>query len=368
MALRPLNMHAVSPRENLDQLAFFLAFTVGVLGGLLLKIAGSHPFLTASFSAFILVAYALAAWAGGRLKIEPESIGDNCYYLGFLFTLASLSFTLYQMADSSANDGNPVYIPEVISGFGVALSSTIVGVFLRVFMMQMRSDFVAKDRAVRADLNRSYADFRKNLSGTLSQMKAFSTESIQYAAERDERLRISTEKFIDDHHQALLAAANTLSENMEKSFSGAAQKALKEISEAVQETNKEAQAAAKELIEDIRHLKNQLSEQEAQSFEEIQTRRKRFVSDMEATEKHMKDHAAAMDNYIESTRRTADIMTNGIVPALDAFKKRMDSMPAPVPFSTLTTPVPRKIKAVVGKPFSRILKRWPWYSSKGPDS
>lgn len=153
--------HDVAPRENLDRLAFLVAFLLGVTGILLLKIPGVHPFLTAGYAALILVLYAVAAWLGGRVKIEPEIIGDNCYYLGFLLTLASLSHTLYQMSDPTVNGGRPVDIPEVISGFGVALSSTILGVFLRVFMMHLRPDFVAKEREVRADINRAFMDFRK---------------------------------------------------------------------------------------------------------------------------------------------------------------------------------------------------------------
>lgn len=368
MAFRPMNIHNVSPRENLDRFAFLLAFALGVLGGLLLKIAGAHPFVTASYAALILVAYALVAWAGGRIKIEPEAIGDNCYYLGFLFTLASLAFTLYQMADPAANGGKPADIPEVISGFGVALSSTIVGVFLRVFMMQMRPDFVAKDRAVRADLNQSYADFRKNLSGTMSQMKAFSTESIQYAAERDERLRVSTEKFVEDHHQALQSAANTLSENMEKSFSEATQSALKEISATVQETTIASQAAIQELVQDIQNLKDRLNEQEAQSFEEIQSRRKRFVADLEAAEKRMKDHDIAMDSYIKITRRAADSMTKRMVPALDQLKDRLDSLPATDAPYNFSDPVPADLEAAIDEPFTVNVKRGSSSFQKRSDS
>lgn len=332
MALRSPNMHDVNPRENLDRAAFILTFVAGVVGGILLKVLGAHPFVTATYAGIILISYAVSAWVGGRLKIEPEAIGDNCYYLGFLFTLASLSYTLYQMADPSGNGGKPIDIPEVISGFGVALSSTIVGVFLRVLLMQMRPDFVAKDRAVRADLNRSYGDFRKDLSGTLSQMKAFSTESIQYAAERDERLRASTEKFLSDHQEALLESADTLAKNIESKFTEAAQQAVKDIASSVQHTNSEAQKAAQELTSDIQAMRGRLNEQEAEIFEDIQGRRKRLIADLEAAKKKMREHDAAMENYIKVTRKAADTMTKRVVPALDAFKKRLDEFPQDAKF------------------------------------
>lgn len=369
MALRPLNLHAVNPRENLDRATFILAFVIGVVGGVLLKMLGIDPIITATYAALILVSYAVSAWAGGRIKIEPEAIGDNCYYLGFLFTLASLSFTLYQMAGSTGNGGKPIGIQEdiqeVISGFGVALSSTIIGVFLRVLMMQMRPDFIAKDRAVRADLNRSYADFRKNLSGTLSQMKAFSTESVQYAAERDERLRVSTEKFVADHQKALLEAADSLAKNMEIKFSEAAQQAVKDIVASVQEANKGAQEAAQELVVDIQTMRGRLNEQEAETFEDAQNRRKRLVVELEAAEKAMRDHDAAMENYIKVTRRAADAMTKSIVPALDALKERLDELPQDAAFESVT---PDNPEDTVDKPFTMTpIGNGPWDSAGSDD-
>ena len=371
MALRTSKLHDVAPRENLDRIAFMLAFVVGIFGGLFLKVMGTHPFVAAGYSAAVLAAYAFVAWAGGRLKIEPEAIGDNCYYLGFLFTLASLAFTLYQMADPATNQGKPIAIPEVISGFGVALSSTIVGVFLRVLLMQMRPDFVAKDRAVRADLNRAYAEFRKDLSGTMSQMKAFSTESIQMATERDNRLREATEDFVKDHQEALQQSAYTLAQNIEKSFLEASKRAIDDIAASIRETNQENQAALIDLVSEIQSLKNRLSEQESQSFEEIQNRRKRLIAELETAEKRLKAHDEAMLANIKITRRTADAMEKRIVPALDRFKERLDELPKDAVFEqgevgqTASTKDP---EAVVEESFTVTPVRPRFWGTKRSDS
>ncbi len=354
-------MHNVSPRENLDRAAFIIAFTLGIIGGILLKLAGAHPFVAAGFSAGVLVSYAMVAWVGGRVKIEPEAIGDNCYYLGFLFTLASLSFTLYQMADPTTTGGKPVNIPDVISGFGVALSSTIFGVFLRVLMMQMRPDFVAKDRAIRSDLNKSYGDFRKNLSGTLSQMKAFSTESVQLAAERDQRLRDSTEGFVKDHQEALQTAADQLAKNMEASFSDATQKAIKEIIDSVKKANAEAHTAAQELVASIREVKDRLNEQEVETYKELASRRKQLTAELITAEAQTKSHSEAMLEHIKITRRSADSMAKRVVPALDAFRNKLDALQGDAPFEAGVPPVlsEEDEEQVTIKPFTfRAQKLW----------
>jgi hypothetical protein len=122
-------MHAVFPREVLDKAALIAAFAIGAGGTLVLKLEGIEPaWLGAIFAAVVLVAYATVTWMLGRLEIEPEAIGDNCYYLGFLFTLTSLAVTLYQLSQSEGE----IVMREVIAGFGIALGSTIVGVLQRL--------------------------------------------------------------------------------------------------------------------------------------------------------------------------------------------------------------------------------------------
>ena len=352
-------IHDVMPREILDRTVFAVAFGLGVGGVLLLKTMQVHPFLAAGYAALVLVLYAIIAGIRGRIKIESETIGDNCYYLGFLFTLASLAHTLYLISDPTTGGGRPVDIPEVISGFGVALSSTICGVFLRVFLMQLRPDFVAKDREIRADINRAFKNFRKEMTALLLQTKRYATESVQLASERDEHLRRltgkfienqqdaykdsaaktiqlaverdqslrdSTEKFTEDHQESLKACAELLSKHMGETFLSAAKTAVEDISRAVMEQNKEQQAQIAETLTEIKDFKIRLFEQEAESFEEIRQRRQRLIEELENAERQMQSHNDALIQYIKITRRSADAMDKRILPALDKFEEKLTNV------------------------------------------
>jgi hypothetical protein len=192
-------IHGGDPRESLDKLVLFLAFVVGAGGTVWLKIAEVDVLLIAAFPVVILLAYVAACLALRSLGTEPETIGDNSYYLGFLFTLASLSVTLYKIRDISANEID--LIPLVISGFGVALSSTIAGVFLRVFLLQLRPDIVARDREARRDLAAGARDLREAMAHASRQLKSISVETQQHVAERNSRmsevLEIQVEKTSD---------------------------------------------------------------------------------------------------------------------------------------------------------------------------
>jgi hypothetical protein len=371
MARQPRKLHGVSPRDTLDRAAFILAFVFGAGGSIFLKVLGVHPFIAAGYAALILVLYAVSAWAGGRIKLEPETIGDNCYYLGFLFTLTSLSYTLYQMSTPNLDSGNPVNIPAVISGFGVALSSTIFGVFLRVLLMQLRPDFVAKDREVRADINRAFGDFRKNMSGILRQMKAFSAESVQLASERDERIRKSTEGLVKHQYAIIEETSKLFAANLEETLLKTVEETTAKVEAAIAETSKQSQEALEASVAEIRDAKTSFVEQELKSLEELQARRNQMVAEMSESARQMKEHSEEMEKYIRVTRRTADAMTKRIVPALDEFKERLDNLPEEPKVEDATYNLSEEmadLASVVDKPFTVKPTRGPWTRKKADGS
>ena len=79
------------------------------------------------------VVFALAIYYLLNDEDAPEEEGDNVYYLGLLFTLISLMFTLVELfgADTDAVR-NAEKIRTLLENFGIALTSTIVGIAGRV--------------------------------------------------------------------------------------------------------------------------------------------------------------------------------------------------------------------------------------------
>ena len=141
-----------------------------------------------------------AAWSVGKSRIEAEIIGDNCYYLGFVFTLTSLAITLYLLVQTR---GQTEAIRDVISGFGVALASTIFGIILRVLHIRMTPDMASLDRETRVELHAAVRNFRTNLSASLVELKHFSIEAAQMLSEQRDAIRMASEETIETHKQFL---------------------------------------------------------------------------------------------------------------------------------------------------------------------
>lgn len=115
-----------------------LFLVISILGALIiwfLKYNGFDAFVTIALPVALLFIYCGLAWKTTTFQMKEEQIGDNAYYLGFLFTLSSLAYALWKF--QAEQGGDPA---DIIGSFGVALWSTIFGVALRVFFSQMQTD------------------------------------------------------------------------------------------------------------------------------------------------------------------------------------------------------------------------------------
>ncbi len=140
---------------------------MALLGAILvwvIKINFPHYYLVAIIVPVTLILiYCGLAWKTNLFYIREDQIGDNAYYMGFLFTLASLAYALWRFqVDHAIGGGDPA---DIIGSFGVALWSTIVGIALRVFFSQMRQDPQDIEKEARAKI----AHAASMLSGDLYQ-------------------------------------------------------------------------------------------------------------------------------------------------------------------------------------------------------
>ena len=177
-------------QDHLDKAALVAAFLFGAVGSWGAKALGFGPFVAVGWTVAAMAFYVAAVTILGRLRIEPEAIGDNCSYLGFLLTLSSLAATLYQLAGS---EEQAELMRSIIGGFGIALISTILGILLRVISIQLRPDIVARDRETRIELQRAARNLRLEPAASVAAMKLFSVEAIQLAAEQGARTRAAAE-------------------------------------------------------------------------------------------------------------------------------------------------------------------------------
>jgi len=162
---------------------FFLAFVVaGALFVILAKLSGLPNWFVVLVPVAIMLAYAGMAWFVRSLRLRDDQTGDNLYYMGFIFTLTSLAVALYQFEPDTGFD-------QVVRNFGVAISSTITGIALRVVFNQMRQDPIEVEQAARQDLAEASRRVCAELYETVLAFNHFRTATFQSIEEGQEELR-----------------------------------------------------------------------------------------------------------------------------------------------------------------------------------
>ncbi|HML92948.1 hypothetical protein [Methyloceanibacter sp.] len=161
---------------------FFLAFVVaGALFIIFGKLSGLPNWFVVLVPVAIMLTYAGLAYFVRPLRLRDDQTGDNLYYMGFIFTLTSLAVALYQFEPNTGFD-------QVVRNFGVAISSTITGIALRVIFNQMRQDPVEVEQTARQELAEASRRVCAELYETVLAFNHFRTATFQSIEEGQEEL------------------------------------------------------------------------------------------------------------------------------------------------------------------------------------
>jgi chromosome segregation ATPase len=112
-----------------------------------------------------------------RTRLRYDQAGDNLYYLGFTYTLVSLAVTLYRFHTTEG------FVDYIVSNFGIALVTTIIGVVSRVCLHQMRDDPLELEREARSELSEAVARLRAEIDLAVREFNHFNRTLQQSARE-----------------------------------------------------------------------------------------------------------------------------------------------------------------------------------------
>ena len=101
-------------------------------------------------------------------------IADSAYFLGFLFTITSISIALYNLSPENKDLTDQFY--KVIQIFGFALITTIVGLLIKITLVNLRPDFDDFNEIVMGYLQESVSIFDTELVNAIDKFKESDNE------------------------------------------------------------------------------------------------------------------------------------------------------------------------------------------------
>lgn len=149
-----------------DRGLFALTALIGTALIIGLKLEEFAPELVALLAGALMIIYGVIAYRIPAVHLRLDRLGDNFYYLGFIFTLASMSAALLQLRRGTD-------IEALLGSFGIALFTTIIGVAGRVLFVQMRGEIDEVEAMVRRELLEASADLKAQLSLALRDFETF---------------------------------------------------------------------------------------------------------------------------------------------------------------------------------------------------
>lgn len=226
--------------SRIDHWLFFVVLIIGSGGIIVLKEGGHEQWVVTSFPVAMMAMYALYVGRTWRYLLREDRAGDNLYYLGFLYTLVSLAYSLFLFA------GEEESTQRIIENFGVALATTIVGLALRVLFNQMREDPVEIEREARLDLREAASKLKAELDTSVIEINSFRRATAQSLAEGMAEISEKSNAVLEAHALQLSGLVKQVVETIDAGFS------------ALNENQKELNVASRNTVNAVDRLAQQV--------------------------------------------------------------------------------------------------------------
>ena len=158
--------------ENVEQLSVKQLFLVMFFGGGLSIVTGvlySSFVMAVVLPCALVVGYAFATTKAKNSDLSKSKVGDSCYFLGFSFTLISLSATLINLSQQ-VDAGGTINIGSVVGGFGSALSTTLAGLLCRLWFTTLSSSFLSSKDKLEEEIEDSMRAFTRQLQNLVEEV------------------------------------------------------------------------------------------------------------------------------------------------------------------------------------------------------
>lgn len=176
------NLPTLGMNDYAERVPYILLILVGFALIVLVKTLTSTPsWIITMMAVLAIVCYGVFAGLRQANRMRIDRIGDNCYYLGLTYTLASLISALFGLAGEDVGQ-------RLLEDFGIALASTAAGVIMRMVLMQFRDEIDDIETDARLSLTQEAKEFESQLRRARQDLDDYKYTVMQSVASTHEEL------------------------------------------------------------------------------------------------------------------------------------------------------------------------------------
>ena len=222
---------------------------------------------------------------------------DNAYYLGLLYTLFSLTYSLVKIGKNISDDGaitGSFNILSLLPDFGIALLSTIAGIGMRVWMQQYNNDPGTIDNEARQQLGKMLEEIKTSMirfQGDLSTLSTtYNTTSEELNRRVSETLEEATRIHADNIKTVSQQLVDLAAENKRQ----------------IEVIGNSAQTISETLTESAEVLRSSFS----QITTNIETNLNNFSNRLDSSSEKISDVVEKIDNAAQQMTTTVNILSD----------------------------------------------------------
>lgn len=163
----------------------------------------------------IMTAYIWIGFHRRDTDVSDEKFADSAYYLGFIFTITSIIFSLFDLPNIGTR------IQDIAVRFGAAMVSTVFGLFVRVYLVSFRADVVDAMRNAEDALLGATQTFTERLTMALERLQDFESRVDLATRASVERVNIQVESLSKNHADKLTVFFADLTARNQEAFTAA---------------------------------------------------------------------------------------------------------------------------------------------------
>lgn len=144
--------------------------------------------------------------------VSDEKFADSCYYLGFIFTITSIVFCLFDLPNIGTQ------IQDIAVRFGAAMVSTVLGLGVRVYLVSFRADLEDAMRNAESGVVEASEQLREQLRMTFERLRDFDSQIGDAAQASVHRVALHVEALSRDHTSRMVEFVDGIRTAYQESF------------------------------------------------------------------------------------------------------------------------------------------------------